>query len=392
MRQKTSLYKGLKVRSLMFTEQGVNAGSGTDQATLNKQAAGVAYFWKKFSRLPSLEAVQYHRRVDNSTVFPVYFGLWTDSPTSTLPEKQGVKKRSWNVWQAAGTATETTGFSFALPIIGVNNWEQTFNPLVGEVNLCKVDFNLTSQASSKNNLFIYFNGERHKTQTAGAATFYNVASLSSSRSYQIKNGTQLLWPATETTIGADKTINVNLDPVGSLTATPQSSTSIKVDWQDITNFEKGYVLEYKSTDQSDFTKLADISANTTSYVNEGLPTGKTYQYRLYAFNDTVKTLYSKVVEAKIDLSTAIGDDIANNISIYPNPSEGDLYVCIADKSIRKFNFKLFELSGQQILNIEVKSSSDSNNKITISPKPIHGVYIAQISYNGSSYRLKVSMK
>ncbi len=302
MRLKTSLYKGLKVRSLMFTEQGVNVGSGTDATTLSNQAAGVAYFWKKFSRLPSLEAVQYHRRVDNSTIFPVNFGLWTSNAASTAPEKQDFKKPSWNVWQAAGTGTETSAFAFALPIIGVSNWEQTFNPLVGEVNLCKVDFNLTSQGAAKNNLNISFNGERHTTQTAGAATFYNVASLTNARTYQIKEGNQTIWPSVATTISADQTLNVNLDPIASFTATRLSATSVKLDWQDITNFESGYVLESKAAGQNDFTKVADISANSTTYLNTSLTAALNYQYRLYAINDTVKTLYSKVVDADGNLA------------------------------------------------------------------------------------------
>ncbi len=393
LRQKTSLYKGLKVRSLMFSEQGIHAGANYDAATFNNQAAGVAYMWKKFSRLPSLEAIQHHRRVDNTGEGGLYLGLWTTDKTSTSPEVQNTKKPSWNVWQAAGTANEENAFAFALPIIGVTSWDQTFNPLVGEVNLCKVDFNLTSQSAVKNNVNIYFNGESHKTETAGAATFFNVASLSSTRTYQVKDGAQVIWPSVETTIAADQTISVNLDPVNNLTATPQSSTSIKIDWQDITNFEKGYVLEYKTSDQTDFTKLADIAANTTSYLNTGLITAKTYQYRLYAVNDTVKTLYSAIAEAKIDLNTAIGDNIEYKagIKVFPNPSEGDIYVNIEDKTVKKFNVKLFDLAGKQLQSIDVRNASAAN-KISISPKPVSGVYVVQVSYNGSSTRVKILVK
>jgi hypothetical protein len=393
IRQKSSLYKGLKVRSLIFSEQGINAGANYDQTTFNNQAAGVAYMWKKFSRLPSVEGIQYHRRVDNTREGGLFLGLWTTDKTSSSPEVQDYKKKSWEVWQSAGTSTEASTFAFALPIIGVSSWDQTFNPLVGEVDLCKIDFNLTSQDAVKNDLYIYFNGERHKTETAGAATFYNVASLSNSRSYQIKQGNQLLWPAVSTTISADQTINVNLDPINNLTATPQSSTSIKLDWQDITDFEKGYVLESKTSDQTIFTKLADINANTTTFTNTGLTIGKTYQYRLYAYNDTVKTLYSKVVQATIDVNTAVGDDVSvlKSISIYPNPSYGDIYLNIKDKTIKKFDFKLFDLSGKQIFEKEIITSNDVY-KISLERKPDSGIYIAKIIYGGSSYQIKVLIK
>ncbi len=303
IRQKSSLYKGLKVRSLIFSEEGVHAGANYDATTFNKQASGVAYMWKKFSRLPSLEGIQYHRRVDNTGEGGLYMGLWTTDKTSSSPEVQDTKKPSWTVWQNAGTANEDNAFAFALPIVGVTSWNQTFNPLLGEVNLCKVDFNVSSQDAPRNDIYVYFNGERHKTETAGAATFYNVASLSNTRSYQVKNGEQVIWPSVETTISADQTINVNLDPVANFTALRQSPTSVKLEWQDITNFETGYVLESKADGQSNFTKVADIAANSTSYLNAGLTNNLNYQYRLYAINDTVQTLYSKVVDADGILSS-----------------------------------------------------------------------------------------
>ncbi len=303
IRQKSSLYKGLKVRSLIFSEEGVHAGANYDATTFNKQASGVAYMWKKFSRLPSLEGIQYHRRVDNTGEGGLYMGLWTTDKTSTSPEVQDTKKLSWTVWQNAGTANEDNAFAFALPFVGVSTWDQTFNPLLGEVNLCKVDFTMSSQGAPKNDIYVYFNGERHKTETAGAATFYNVASLSNTRSYQVKNGEKVIWPSVETTTSTDQTINVNLDPVANFTALRQSPTSVKLEWQDITNFETRYVLEYKADGQSNFTKVADIAANSTSYLNAGLTNNLNYQYRLYAINDTVQTLYSKVVDADGILSS-----------------------------------------------------------------------------------------
>jgi len=76
MRTKTHLYNGMKMRTLLFSEQGVNTISYHEN-DLQMQAAGIAYMWKKCSRLPSLEAFDYHRQTDNKNENGLLLGLWT---------------------------------------------------------------------------------------------------------------------------------------------------------------------------------------------------------------------------------------------------------------------------------------------------------------------------
>src|SRR5680860_1638317 len=89
MRKTENLYKGQKVRTLQFSEQGVNTRNNSAEQQ-NIQAAGVAYYWKKVKDLPALEAFQYHRWVDHPNEGGLQFGLWTNAENTT----QNIVKRN----------------------------------------------------------------------------------------------------------------------------------------------------------------------------------------------------------------------------------------------------------------------------------------------------------
>jgi hypothetical protein len=72
-------------------------------------------------------------------------------------------------------------------------------------------------------------------------------------------------------------------PVG-FKGEPASTTSLRLSWTDNAGNESGYRIERLGS--SGYTLLANLQANTTSYVDEGLAPGTTYQYRLRSFNSS----------------------------------------------------------------------------------------------------------
>jgi len=206
MCMRSHLYKGLKVRTLMFTEQGIHTKSYSREDLLT-QAAGLAYMWKKCSRLSSLEAFDYHLETDNMKENGLKLGLWTVKAGTVATADQ--KKPAWFIYQKAGTPTEDSAFAFALPIIGIRSWSQIFSLLHEEAPPVKVTFNVTSGGTPLNDVSVYFNGEMHTTIN-GKVIFYNVASLSRSRSYRlIKNG-QLIYPEQQVVINKEQEISINV--------------------------------------------------------------------------------------------------------------------------------------------------------------------------------------
>jgi subtilisin family serine protease len=82
-----------------------------------------------------------------------------------------------------------------------------------------------------------------------------------------------------------------------LTATP-STARITLTWTDNATNEMGFKLE-RSTDGVNFTLLAFLGANTTTYPNGGLTSGATYHYRIRAYDGANHSPYSNVASATV---------------------------------------------------------------------------------------------
>lgn len=61
--------------------------------------------------------MQYHRWVDNTTLFDVYFGL---------RKENGEKKPIWDMYKAAGTGAEDSVLDVYLDVIGIKDWKEIF--------------------------------------------------------------------------------------------------------------------------------------------------------------------------------------------------------------------------------------------------------------------------
>ncbi len=110
-------YKGFIKRSLWLSEAGVNSRDYSDEELL-KQAAGVAYAWKKINALEGIDGIQWHNWFDNE-VEGACLGLRKSLDTTY----NGEAKPAWYVYQKAGTEQENEYFEQFLPVIGISDWD-----------------------------------------------------------------------------------------------------------------------------------------------------------------------------------------------------------------------------------------------------------------------------
>jgi murein DD-endopeptidase MepM/ murein hydrolase activator NlpD len=71
---------------------------------------------------------------------------------------------------------------------------------------------------------------------------------------------------------------------------------ISLTWQDNSNFEKRYKIERK-VEGGNYSQIATVSSNTTSYTDTGLTPGATYYYRIKAYNNAGDSDYSNEASA-----------------------------------------------------------------------------------------------
>ncbi|MBN1676816.1 MAG: fibronectin type III domain-containing protein, partial [Kiritimatiellae bacterium] len=83
----------------------------------------------------------------------------------------------------------------------------------------------------------------------------------------------------------------------SLAAATQSTTSIRLTWNDNSSNETGFKVERSLTGSSGWLQITAPGANTTAYTDSGLSSGTTYYYRVRASNSAGDSGYSNVASA-----------------------------------------------------------------------------------------------
>ncbi len=119
MKQPRAAFNG-RPRTVHLTEQGLNSPDYGEKS-LQDQAAGMAYAWKKYKNLSTIEVFDYHNWIDNRGEGGLRIGLrrFPDDKDEPLG-----KKPIWFVYQAMGTDKEEAALAFAKPIIGIKDWDE----------------------------------------------------------------------------------------------------------------------------------------------------------------------------------------------------------------------------------------------------------------------------
>ncbi|MEO1654830.1 MAG: fibronectin type III domain-containing protein, partial [Bacteroidota bacterium] len=84
----------------------------------------------------------------------------------------------------------------------------------------------------------------------------------------------------------------NLSAPSNLSATPQATDKILVQWQDNSGEEDAFILEADIQNTGNFVEIANLGANVTSFLHEGLSYGQTVRYRVKARSGNTDSPYS----------------------------------------------------------------------------------------------------
>jgi Family of unknown function (DUF5722) len=109
-------------RHIILSEQGFNTPKNPQGEIW--QAAGYCYAYYKVSELSGIDAFILHRQVDHRDEFGLNLGLWRRNETSSAPSEPASKKPIYEAFRLADTPQWHEAFEFALPVIGIKQWEE----------------------------------------------------------------------------------------------------------------------------------------------------------------------------------------------------------------------------------------------------------------------------
>ncbi len=89
-----------------------------------------------------------------------------------------------------------------------------------------------------------------------------------------------------------------------------SGASIQVSWKDNASDENCYILERQENGTGNMRYLTSLPANTVTYEDNAVETGKSYKYRLKASNNNGESCYSQTAEAELAAIVAAKPPVA----------------------------------------------------------------------------------
>ena len=101
----------------------------------------------------------------------------------------------------------------------------------------------------------------------------------------------------------------------------QNFINVKLTWEDLSDEETGFRIERAETETGSFTIIAELNANTTTYLDTTLKELTTYRYRLMVFNDSLKSGYS-AIKSVFTLSPTAKPTAVNT----PSPETDAMYL------------------------------------------------------------------
>lgn len=108
-----------KPRRIILSEQGFHCPERPNGE--RDQAAAFCAAWWKVQRLEGIDSFILHRHVDHAHE-GLNLGLWTHQPdTIATPERH---RQMYEVFRLADTPEWEKAFAFALPVIGIQRWEE----------------------------------------------------------------------------------------------------------------------------------------------------------------------------------------------------------------------------------------------------------------------------
>jgi len=167
----------------------------------------------------------------------------------------------------------------------------------------------------------------------------------------------------------------------------ENGGKVNLTWYDDSNREENYIIEKSLNAGVNYSLVATLGKNVTSYTDENVSAGKTYLYRVVAKNNIGASANSNIANIKMS-GVGIAPSLVT-LSVYPNPAFETLHIKGSEiKTEAVYNLRIFDRNNRQVLSRKIKLDKDEAIQIPMG-KLNQGLYNVVISNGESSFSKKI---
>lgn len=155
-----------------------------------------------------------------------------------------------------------------------------------------------------------------------------------------------------------------------------SPNTIFLSWDDNSFNETGFKIERADSSSNNFFEIATVGTNISFYFdNQGLVTGKTYKYKVAAFNMSGTSAYSNVFEitlVNIDPISSIVPEKFNLYNNYPNPFNPETKIKFDVPKSTHVMIEIFNVKGELISELVNSKLNPGQYEVTFNSSGLSG--------------------
>lgn len=171
----------------------------------------------------------------------------------------------------------------------------------------------------------------------------------------------------------------------SLTSVTNTSSGVQVKWTGLSTATK-YGVYRKAKGEKNWTKIADVKANTTSYTDKNVKSGTQYTYSVKAFDKLYSTLQDKTGLTTIYLSASAVTQPKSSTDIYPIVRWTKVNGCKGYAVYRKGGSlndsstwkRIATIKSPTTLSYQDKTATSTDWKYTYTVRPFNGKYYGAV--------------
>jgi hypothetical protein len=167
----------------------------------------------------------------------------------------------------------------------------------------------------------------------------------------------------------------------------ENAAKVNLTWYDDSKREENYIIEKSQDGGTSYVLVATLGKNVTSYVDENVSAGKTYQYRVFAKNSVGNSGNSNIATIKMS-GTGIAPSLVS-ITVFPNPTFENLNLKAENlKSDSDYLLVVYDRNNRQILSQKIRMKKDETLVMPFNNLS-QGLYNVVISNGESSTSKKI---
>lgn len=170
-----------------------------------------------------------------------------------------------------------------------------------------------------------------------------------------------------------------------LSVVTSSSTRLNLTWTDASSNETNFKIE-RSTDESTWTLVTTLGANTTSYSDNGLIAGTKYFYRIFSTNTYGSSVASNTASATT-AGSAVNDMISSVPDLWYTPYPSAINFYLPAPSITKL--VIYNLKGYEITLLNQYQSAGIKTVFWDTYNVPAGLYVAKLVTRSGTKTIKL---